>query len=144
MAYEIKYNKLSIKIHYRILSTNLPSTTNCIITCLHVYSINSISSAEWTVFTAVHCNDDLNLDLSFSSAYSTKGSQLPPGSPVDCQIRNLFPVNLSSFGVNIDWLLPICTRSARTSSAIYRFPVGSLSQKYGIACTSAYERNSAL
>jgi len=30
---------------------------------------------------------NLTLGLSSSSAYSPKGGQLPPGSPVDCQIR---------------------------------------------------------
>jgi len=66
----------------------------------------------------------LSLCLSSSSADGTKGCQLPPGSPVDCQIRYLFPANPSSSDVNFD-----CCQSIRLhwpSSAIHWFPVGLL------------------
>jgi len=51
--------------------------------------------------------------------YGTKCGQLsPPGSPVDCQFTYVFHGNPSSSDVNFDCFLPICTRSAWTSSSI--------------------------
>jgi len=99
-----RIQKQDSNLHFQTSESDLYYRTN--------YQVKQIVS-----YISFILYQSLPFDLSSSSAYSTKIGQLPPGSPVECHIRYLLSVNPSSFDVNFDCLLPICT----TSSAIYRF-----------------------